>query len=171
MNGVLAGSLPSVKTSSEGDYRFEHVCPGTYTVIVSDENAGYAHPNAMETAFLSGSIEEVTLTIENPEADLPVHLLPKPGFMQVHITNRETKAEVSKFTVTLNVSGHPGELSFLFDVDTKNPTVEVPADKDVICHVTAEGFREWSGIPGRGRLIRVQSGTKTTLEAALQPLK
>lgn len=171
MDRPLLGSLPSLKTGSEGEYRFEHVCPGTYAVVVSDEKAGYPHASPMVNAVLYGSIEQVvTLTIENPEGDLPVHLYPKPGLMRVHITNRQTKAEISEFTVTLNVRGQPGGLSFLFDAGTSD-TIEVPPDKDVICHVTADGFREWSGIAGRGRLIRVQSGTKVTFEAELQPLK
>jgi len=169
--GLLAGSVPSVKTGPEGDYRFEHVCPGTYVVTVADEKAGYPHVSLMESAFIYGHIEEVTLTNERPQADLPVHLPSKPGFLQVHITNRETKAEISKFMVTLNVKGQPGGLSFIFDVGIKDREIELPPDKDVICHVTADGFREWSESAAQGKLIRVQSGTKGTLEAELQPLK
>ncbi len=168
---LLAGSVPSVKTGPEGDYRFEHICPGTYVVTVADEKAGYPHASPMVSAFIYGSIEEVRLTIESPQADLPVRLPPKPGFMQLHITNRETKAEIPKFTVMLNVKGQPGGLSFIFDVGIKDHKIELPPDKDVICHLTADGFREWSESAGQGKLIRIQSGTKGTLEAELQPLK
>ena len=170
----LSGNLPSAATDREGSYRFEHVCPGRYTVVVDDEKAGYAHASFMLNEFLYGSpTAEVTLTVKNPEADLPVYLPPKPGFMQVHITNRETKAEIWKFIVTLKVPGqqHASELSVSFDEATKDHQIEVPPDKDVIFRVTADGFHEWSESTGQGKLIRVTSGMKAPLEAELEPLK
>jgi hypothetical protein len=167
--GILVGGVPSVETGSGGNYRFGHVCPGTYVVTVGDEKAGYPHASPMESAFLYGSTEQIKLTIENPQAELAVHLGSKPGFVQLHITNRETKADISKFTVTLSVKDQPGGLSYMFDVGVKNRKIEVPPD--VICHVTADGFREWNESVGRGKLFRVQSGKKVTLEAELQPMK
>jgi hypothetical protein len=170
----LSGNLPSVETGREGNYRFEHVCPGRYTVVVDDEKAGYPHASPMVNAFLYGSpIAEVTLTVKNPQADLPVYLPPKPGLMQVHITNQETKAEIWKFSVTLKVPGQQdaSELSFSFDEAVKDHQIEVPPDKDVIYHVTADGFHEWSESTGQGKLIRVTSGAKAPLEAELEPLK
>lgn len=171
---ALSGNLPSVETDREGNYRFEHVCPGKYTVVVDDEKVGYRHASPVLNEFLYGSpIAEVTLTVKSPQADLPVYLQPKPGFMQVHITNRETKAEIWTFKMRLKVPGQQtaSEMSYLFDNSVTNHEIEVPPDKDVILHVTADGFHEWSESTGQGKLIRVTSGTKAWLEAELDPLK
>jgi hypothetical protein len=170
----LSGNLPSVETDREGNYRFEHVCPGRYTVVVNDEKAGYPNASPMVNAFLYGSpTAEIALTVKNPEADLPVYLPSKPGLMQLRMTNQQTKAEIWKFRVTLKVLGQQGasEVSFSFDEAVKGHQIEVPPDKDVIYHVTADGFNEWSESAAEGKLIRVTSGAKATLEAELEPLK
>ncbi len=170
----LSGNLPSIETDRDGRYRFEHVCPGRYTVVVDDEKAGYPHASPLSNAFLYGSpIAEVTLTVKNPQADLPVYLPPKPGLMQVHIINKETKGQIWKFSMRLIVQGQKDadELSFSFDEAVKDHQIEVPPDKDVIYHVTADGFHEWSESAGAGKVIRVSSGMKATLEAELEPFK
>lgn len=170
----MSGNLPSVETDREGNYRFEHVCPGRYTVVVDDSKAGYPHASPMLNEFLYGSpIAEVTLKAKSSEADLPVYLPPKPGLVQLHVTNQETKAEIWKFGVSLKVPGqqHASELSFGFDEAVKDHQIEVPPDKDVVYHVTADGFQEWSESTGQGKVIRVTSGTKITLDAQLEPLK
>ena len=128
----------------------------------------------MLNEFLYGSpILEVRLTTRNPQADQAVYVPPKPGLMHVQIVNRETRAEIWKFSLTLMVPGQQSapEISFGFDDDVKDHEIEVPPDKDVIFHVTADGFSEWSQSTGQGKGIRVPSGTKTMLEAELEPLK
>jgi protocatechuate 3,4-dioxygenase beta subunit len=173
---VLDGSfvLPFAKTDQEGEYRFKSICPGRYAVVVADENAGYPDSSPEINEFLYGfAITEVRLTAENPQAELPVSLPPKPEFIQIHITNRETKAEVLKFTVRLEVPGQQKrpEISFEFDTESKDREIMVPPDKDVVFRVTADEFQEWNESAGPGTLIRVPSGTKTTLEIELEPLK
>ena len=39
----LSALLPTAKTGLGGEYRFEQVCPGRYTVLPEDKEAG--HPN------------------------------------------------------------------------------------------------------------------------------
>jgi hypothetical protein len=60
-------------------------------------------------------------------------------------------------------------MSFIFDETVKDRQIEVPPDKDVIYHVTADGFHEWSESAGQGKLIRLASGAKATLKAELPP--
>jgi hypothetical protein len=170
----LSGNLPSVETDKEGSYHFEHVCAGRYAVVVEDEKAGYSHASPMVNAFLYGTpIPEVSLKVKSSQADLSIYLPPKPGLIQVHITNQETKAEIRKFRLTLEVPGQQDEreMSFIFDEMVKDHQIEVPPDKDVIYHVTADGFHEWSECAGQGKLIRLASGAKETLEVELEPLK
>jgi hypothetical protein len=103
---VKAWPLGVGLSGKEGTYHFDHVCPGRYALVVKDEKAGYPHASPAGNAFLYGvPIQEVTLTAKNPQAELPVYLPPKPGFMQVHVTNQETKAEIWKFRVMLKVPG------------------------------------------------------------------
>src|SRR5579863_3066767 len=37
----LGYMLPDTQTNGAGEYRFEHVCPGRFTVLVDDEWGGY----------------------------------------------------------------------------------------------------------------------------------
>jgi hypothetical protein len=165
-----------METDGSGQYRFQNVCPGRYTVIADYENVPHAHSHfsPMLIEFLYGTrVAEVKLTATHPRTELPVSLPPKPGVMHVRILNRETKQEVLKFSVQLKVPGQleSPELSFLFDTQVREHDVEVPPDKDVICHVTADGFQEWSESAGTGKVIHVGSGNEMTLEADLDPLK
>jgi hypothetical protein len=89
--------------------------------------------------------------------------------LRVRITDRETKQEVQKCSVTLAVPGQDTlpELSSSFESAEQNHVVEVPPDKDVIIRITAEGFQEWI----ERKVVHVASGTQATLEAELERLK
>jgi hypothetical protein len=45
----------------------------------------------------------------------------------------------------------------------------VPPDRNLIIHVTADGFREWDESIGGGKPIFVPSGTRLTLAVQLEP--
>jgi hypothetical protein len=63
----LAVILPEAQTDQAGEYLFQNVCPGRYTVVIDDT---YSSPGLNE--FLYGSpVLEVRLTDTNPEAELP----------------------------------------------------------------------------------------------------
>jgi hypothetical protein len=157
-----------------GEYRFENVCPGRYTVLPADESMGYPDfsPNLFE--FLYGRrVAEVKLTSKNALARLPIQLPPKPGRMHIHITDATTSAEILEFAIEVKVPGQhlSPELRIPFHPDIKDREIEVPPNRDFILHVTAGGFREWSESIGGGKVLRVPSGTEVTLNAQLQPLK
>jgi len=169
--GVGLGTLlPSVTSDESGRYRFAHVCPGRYAVIADDEKVAYESASPMTNEFLYGSpVHEVRIDASHARAELPVHLPPKPGFLHVRVTDRDTKQEVQKCTVTLAVSGQDTlpELSSLFESAEQNHVVEVPPDKDVVVRITADGFQEWS----EHKVVHVPSGTQATLDAELERLK
>jgi hypothetical protein len=173
--GVSLGTLlPNVKTDLAGEYRFENVCPGRYTVLPADENMGYPNSSPKLFEFLSGRrVAEVTLTSKNALATLPVQLPPKPGRMHIRITDAATSAEILEFTIELKVPDQhlSPKVKILFQPEIKDREIEVPPNRDCILHVTAEGFREWSESIGGGKAVRVPSGTEATLNAQLQPLK
>jgi hypothetical protein len=51
-----------------------------------------------------------------------------------------------------------------------NHVVLVQPDKNLLLHVTSDGFREWEESAGRGKLLRLSSGTQLTLDIQLEPL-
>jgi hypothetical protein len=168
---ALSAVLPTAKTGLGGEYRFEKVCPGRYTVLPEDKEAGYPSSSPYLFAFLYGRpVAEVKLTSQNSNAELLILLPPKPGRMSVHITDRATKAEIPEFTIEMKVPGQrlSPEMKYLFHPDIKNHEIEVPPDTGFIVHVTAEGFREWGESIGSGKLVRVPSGTEAVLEAQLE---
>jgi hypothetical protein len=77
-----------------------------------------------------------------------------------------------KFSLKIKVPGQhkASEVSFEFNPMVKDYEIVVPPDKDVIVHLTADGFHEWSESAGHGKILRVPSGTRATLEAYLAPL-
>lgn len=167
----LSAVLPTAKTDLGGEYRFEKVCPGRYTVLPEDKEAGYPHSTPDLFAFLYGRpVAEVKLTSQNAHAELPIRLPPKPGRMSVHITDRTTKAEILEFTIEMKVPGQrlSPEMKYLFHPDIKNHEIEVPPDKEFTLRVTAQGYREWGGSIGSGKLVHVPSGTEAALEAQLE---
>jgi hypothetical protein len=167
----LSALLPTAKTDLSGEYLFEKVCPGRYTVLPEDKEAGYPSCSPYLFAFLYGRrAAGVKLNSQNAYAELPILLPPKPGRMSVHIIDRTTKAEILEFTIEMKVPGQhlSPEMKYVFHPDIKNHQVEVPPDKDFIVHVTAEGFREWSESIGGRKVVRVPSGTEAALEAQLE---
>lgn len=170
---LVEGILPSAATDETGEYRFEHVCPGRYTVVVEDAKAGYARTSPWMNEFLNGfHTAGVKLTAKHRHVELPVYAPPKPGLMEIHVSNRETKAEVVNFSVKLKVSHQPRrEAAIDFTPTVKDRDIEIPPDQDVIFYVTAEGFHEWPASAGHGKLMRVASGTQVALDVELAPLK
>jgi len=167
----LSAKLPTAKTDLSGEYVFEKVCPGRYTVLPEDKEAGYPNSGPYFFEFLYGRrVAEVKLTSQNADVELPLMLPLKPGRMNVHITDRTTKVEILEFTIEIKVPGQhlSPEMKYLFHPDIKDHQIEVPPDKDFIVHVTAEGFREWGESIGGRKVVRVPSGTEAALEAQLE---
>jgi hypothetical protein len=172
--GVDLGTvLPTVKTDLAGEYRFENICPGRYTVLPADESLGYPDfsPNLFELLY-GYRVAEVKITSQNALARLPIQLPPKPGRMHIHITDGATSAEILEFTIEVKVPGQhlSPEMKFLFHPEMKGREIGVPPNKDFIVHVTAKGFREWSESIGGRKAVRIPSGTEAALDAQLQPL-
>ncbi len=162
-------TLPSVRTNDKGEFHFENLPWGRYSVHSDDEDAGYAD-------YLIGAPDdrhpsEVEITREHPKAELIVYLPPKAGFAQIHLTNRLTKATISGMHVDVMAVEKPE--SPLFSTTRKccsDEIVLVPPDKDLLLHVTANGFHEWNESVGKGKLIRLASGERIKFNAQLDPV-
>jgi hypothetical protein len=164
----LGAVLPDATSDQNGEYRFEHVCHGKYTVTPDDAKAGYpsTFPDGYE--FLYGArITVVRLNAFRRRAEIAVYLPPKPGRLLLHVVNSETKSEILKFVLRLRVRGqrrHPEE-SMEFSGIVKNSEMPIPSGKDVTVSVNAQGYK------GVSRSILVPSGTQTTLNLEVEPLK
>jgi hypothetical protein len=162
----LAAVLPHTKTNNVGEYRFENV-PwwGKYTVYADDEDAGYSR---FSTGPDDSNPPEVEITPEHPEGYSTVVIPPKAGFIQVHLTNRRTGADISGMRVALIPEKSP-----VSPVETmscySNHLILVPPDTSLLLHITSDGFREWNESIGKGKLIRLASGTRLKLDVQLEP--
>jgi hypothetical protein len=162
--GVALGmALPWAKTNEAGIYRFEHLPWGRYTVYAEDKEAGYS-------IFSTGAggadrPPEVELTAGHPEAEFNVHLPAPAAFLLFHLTNRRTGAPISGVEVTVI-----SEAKTIFSGGfSSTQAVLVPADKDLLLHVTSWGFLEWEESVGAGKPIHIAPGNRFTLDVQLEP--
>ena len=157
MGVPLATALPHTRTNDIGEYRFEHL-PwwGKYSVYAEDDDAGYS---LFSTGEGHNDPPEVELTPERREAELKVYLPPKAGFVNIHSTNRRNGAEISGMRVALMPAENP--VSPLFTMSCySDHVVLVPPNKDLLLHVTSDGFREWDESVGKGKPINLSSGKR-----------
>jgi len=165
----LATVLPHAKTDQNGAYRFEHLHFGRYTVYADDDEAGYS-------LFSTGSDEErshpaeVELGFGRPEAEFRVYLPPRAGFLEIHLTDQKTGAAIS--TMKVELTRADGQRSTLFTMSCDSSRfVLVPPDRNLLLHVSADGFSEWQESAGMGKLIHLPTGTRLKLDVQLAPLK
>ena len=163
----LGAMLPHTKTDQNGKFRFA-VIPwwGRYTVLASDEEAGYSlyntGPNGPE------STKEVTLSPEHPEAEFHLVLPTKAGFLEIHLTNRKTGESIDALFVSVMSADDPKRLMFSQSCASTR-TILIPPDKDLLLHVTSPGFSEWAMSAGNGAPLHMTSGSRQTLDVELDP--
>jgi hypothetical protein len=165
----LAAKLPHTRTNDGGEYRFDNV-PwwGKYTVYADDEDAGYS--DFSTGAGDDRSAPEVELTPDHPEAELTVFLPPKGGFVQIHLTNEKTGADISAMRVALMETESPIAPVLTMSCSSRQ-VILIPSDKSLLLHVWSDGFREWNESVGKGKLIHLASGSRLTLDVQLEPVQ
>jgi hypothetical protein len=163
----LGARLPSTKSNDAGEYRFSNL-PwwGRYSVYAEDDDGGYS---PFSTGLGDNDPSEVELTPEHREAEQRVVLPPKAGFLHIHLTSRKTGATISGMRVSLAAFENPEKQLFSMSCYS-NHVVLVQPDKNLLLHVTSDGFREWDESAGRGKPLRLSSGTQLTLDIQLEPL-
>jgi hypothetical protein len=100
---------------------------------------------------------------------MKVWLPPKAGFLHIGLTNRRTGAKISGMQVTLAPMESPEQQLFSISCYS-NHVVLIPPDKNLLLHVTSDGYREWNESAGRGKPFRLGSGARITLDIQLDPL-
>jgi hypothetical protein len=168
LGGVALGTmLPHTTTNDAGEYRFENL-PwwGRYTVYGDDENEGYS---SFSTGPAGNSHPpDVELTPQNPKAELRVLLPPRAGFIQIHLTNQRTGAGISGMRVALMLPESPTS-PFFASSCYSNRIILIPPNKDLLLHISSDGFREWNESIGKGKPIRIASGARLKIDVQLGP--
>ena len=156
-----AGRVPGVKTDKMGHYRFGNLWGlGKYAIYAEDWEAGYS-------SFLNTESHEVTISPEHPEAELNFRLPPRAGFLDFHLTNRQTGEEIRDLVVNVRVAGKENESVHSLSQSTDRPVLVLP-DRDLLIQVTSHGF-QWNRSVGNGLPIRVKSGNHLKLDVQLDP--
>lgn len=161
--GVL---LPKTKTDQRGEYLFEHICHGKYTVMPDDPEAGYPHTSPGQNEFLYGTrTRTVTLSSLHNRAELPVNLPARPGILLLHVRDLQTKSEIHRFHLALKVPGQriSPDLGMYFDMNDDNG-IPVPSAKAVVLVVNAEGYKDLS------KSISFVSGATATVELSVEKI-
>jgi hypothetical protein len=155
--------FPSTMSNDRGEYRFENLPWGRYTVFAEDHDAGYSGE-----VIDDSSQPSVEISREHPQAEFRVVLPPKAGFLQIHLTNRRTGAAIPWMGVTVAPTEEPRRS--INSTCKSSETILVPPDRNLILHITADGFREWGESVGTGKPIFVPSGTRLTIAVQLDPV-
>jgi len=163
----LATRLPHTRTNDVGEYRFEQI-PwwGKYRVNAEDDDAGYS---LFSTGEGRTEPQEVELTPEHPEAEMKVYLPPRAGFLHIRLTNRRTGTGIPGMRVALATTESPEKQVFSISCSS-NRVILIAPDKNLLLHVTSDGYREWDESAGRGRLLHLASAARITLDIQLDPL-
>ena len=162
----LATMLPRTKSNDAGEYRFSNL-PwwGRYSVYAEDDDAGYS---LFSTGQGRNDPPEVELTPERRDAELTVFVPPKAGFVHIHLTNRRTGAGISVMKVAVTPMENPESPWFTTSCRSDH-VILLPPDKNLLLHVTSDGYREWDESIGQGKSIHLRSGTRLTLAVQLEP--
>jgi hypothetical protein len=160
----VSRQFPSTISNDHGQYRFENLPWGTYSVYAEDDEAGYlAEDDDVQTQ------PSVEISRDHPQAEFRVVLPVKAGVVQIQLTNRKTGAVIPWMWVTVATSKDP--LHSSNHSCKSSELILVPPDRDLILHIIADGFREWDESAGTGKFIFVPSGTRLTMAVQLDPAR
>jgi hypothetical protein len=161
----VGGQFPSTRSNDRGEFRFDNLPWGRYTVFAEDRDAGYSGD-----VIDDSSQPSVEISREHPEAEFRVVLPSKAGWLRIHVTNRKTGTAITWMGVTVARTENPNHIVLSSSSDSSED-LSVPPDTNLVIHVTAEGYREWDESVGEGKHIFVPSGTRLTLDVQLEPLQ
>jgi hypothetical protein len=164
--GGHSGDFPHARTNNLGEYRFQKLpLWGKYFIFADDEIAGYSQASTERL----DSHAEVEITPEHPESEFNLYLPPRAGFIQIHLTNRTTRAVIRRM-MTVWVSPMDSPNSGLFTISCySDHVILIPPDQNLLLHVRADGFSEWDESVQTGKPINVSSGGRLIMNVQLDP--
>jgi hypothetical protein len=158
------GQFPSTRSDDRGKYRFQNLPWGRYAIFAEDHEAGYS-----DEVLDDRTQPSVEISPDHPAAEFRLVLPSKAGRLQIHPRNRKTGAAIPWMGVTVALTEDPRRS--VNHTCQSSEVILVPPDKNLIVHITADGFREWDESAGTGKLIFVPSGTGLTLTVQLDPVQ
>jgi hypothetical protein len=156
--------LPTTKTTEAGEYSFEHVCAGRFSVVVDDELAGY--PPSFWSYFLDNA-PEVELTAEHLQVELPVIVPEKAASITIVARDARTNATIRVLEITLRASKAS---SITVEHDSSEPLL-LPANTDLLCRLVADGYREWPDGKKGAKHFRLAPADRMSIKVDLEPLR
>jgi hypothetical protein len=163
-NTSQSNSTCVTHTDKAGQFQIDHLPMGTYSIAASKNDDGYAELGQ------GTPVPEVTLTPEEPIANVIVKLGPKQGILIPVVRDKATGKPVFDFLVrwqTVVPGGTSSGASGFSQWTTRTP---IPAAKDVSLEVSAHGYKNWDYVdPSGSRFLRMQSGERKILTIELQP--
>ena len=92
------------------------------------------------------------------------HEEPRPN----HLTNRRTGDSILAMQIVLMPLEKPESPLFTMSCYSNHVVLVLP-DKNLLLHVTSNGFREWDESVEGGKTLNLPSGTRLTLSVQLDP--
>ncbi len=165
---VPTGSIvPHVEADDAGNYRFERLPPGKYLVLADDQKRGYSWYSTAPHGPASEK-NEVTLSRGNPQAELNFQLPPQSGFLSVKLIDANTGAVIP--TMDLTIKNADEDRTLVVSIgSSSDEVVNIPPNRDLLLHVTANGYREWQESIGVGKPIHLAPGERMQMQVRLQP--
>lgn len=149
--------LPTTRTNERGEYHFDHVCDGRFTVLVQDENSGYPIP---EWYLWLGKHQDVKLAADRQTAIVNVYVPPKGGQLLLTVRRRDTKEVIRTAEVKFKFVNHRN-LGWIRFNPLDGEKITLPANTELMCRVQAKGFHTW--IDGKRKGMRIKLAPEETL--------
>jgi hypothetical protein len=148
---------------------FEHLQFGPYVVYGDDEERGYSNfstgPNASGFSWKAPRVE---LSAAYPEREVNWQLPPPAGSLSINLRDAMTGAVIPELQLTITEADP--QRTFLGKYQSATiRTMLIPSDRDVLLHVSADGYGEWRESVGIGKPIHLAPGERMQLEVRLEP--
>jgi hypothetical protein len=177
--GSACGFSPrGAVTDQNGEFRFNRVPVGKYSVFADDKEAGYGYAASSGEDDRHYSVV-AEITPEHPDAEVRLFLPPQGGFLDVHLTDQSTGNEISTVTVSMELaekpSGHWSQTTFERSSDCEVfghhfCYVLIPPDTQVTVHVSSPGYEGWDvSEDATVRSLRIAPGDHVRWDVKLKP--
>jgi hypothetical protein len=166
----LMTAIPECITDKSGTCTCRHLILTRYHITASKISDGY--PNTSWSLYghrLKAVI--VALTPSESSADVTVTLGPRAGHLFLRIADANTGASVFNPSIELRVAADPR--IFVSQGLSKNSSVLVPADENILLEVHASGYKTWHMLARPDDAaplpIHLASGQREELTIQMQP--
>lgn len=164
--------LPGSITDETGHYCVDGLRLGKYVMSAADEKKGYP----MRSDFYTWPAPEpqVTLTAQDPQANLDWQIPFKAGFLKIHVSVDHPDIQTVPITFDLIVRSRPKvrytSVMTSLHTDSKGSfTVLLPPGEDVLLTAMSPGYRHWPN-DDRGELLNLRSGETQDITISLETI-